>query len=491
MNNRSKKTVASLLIAGSALLVSACGGGSSSTPVGSSGNGGSGGGGADTPNTGVFLDSAVANIGYKTATQQGTTNAIGEYSYIDGEMVTFFIGDLELPPVTASGVVTPLEIAQTDDVENAVVVNMIRLLQSLDEDGNPENGITITEVAKQNATPVDFSLAKQAFAESIAVSTLIANSGSPVVTIISEEDALAHFEETLTESFTIDLTTAMAISQIEAAGCPNVYGGWDYTFTDTGITLSGSDTWNNCVLGTQESFTVNILNQSADFDIPFNCTDFPICTASDFNKVIEGIDEDDRSFTSTYTFDRGAMTITYVKTVHNGDAEEFSEVIKLYPNAIVVEWQETITAYTKGQGEDGFQCDLDRDKQIGDMETFDVLLSRAGSNITATELSDVHEGDLYDTWPYDYDSDSKTLSYMGEELEVDPTGQLNDPFTNVSVIDESITWNPSSAMFIGYFEEDVSLSKEGINYTSDCSTTYALQLDPISSEASLNAFLGD
>ena len=51
--------------------------------------------------TGVFLDAAVMNIGYRTASQQGFTNANGEFNYRPGEMITFFIGNLEFPPVMA------------------------------------------------------------------------------------------------------------------------------------------------------------------------------------------------------------------------------------------------------------------------------------------------------------------------------------------------------------------------------------------------------
>ncbi|MGB2155318.1 MAG: hypothetical protein ACPHVT_07570, partial [Porticoccaceae bacterium] len=90
-----------------------------------------GGGGSDSSSTlaGVFIDSPVINIGYRTATQNGNTNARGEFTYLAGETVTFFIGDMEFPPVLAAEVVTPLDMADTDDVAHHMVVNIIRLLQ--------------------------------------------------------------------------------------------------------------------------------------------------------------------------------------------------------------------------------------------------------------------------------------------------------------------------------------------------------------------------
>lgn len=171
------------------------------------GGGGSSGGGTPAPTdptptdpelqTGVFIDSAVANIGYRTATQQGVTSAEGEFSYVEGETVVFFIGDLEFPPVTATGVVTPLEIAGSDDVENPVVVNIARLLQSLDTDGDPANGIQIPAAAAEAAAAVDFSLPVSDFAALPAVQSLVANSGSVTTALIDADTAIGHLDDTL------------------------------------------------------------------------------------------------------------------------------------------------------------------------------------------------------------------------------------------------------------------------------------------------------
>lgn len=150
--------------------------------------------------TGAFLDSPVANIGYRTETiEEGVTNALGEYEYIEGETVTFFIGDLELSPVPATGIVTPLDLDGSDDTSDPTVVNIIRLLQTLDEDGDPDNGISITETAKNSATQVDFTLSINDFESSSAVSDLVANSGSTNTTLVSRNEAIAHFEDTLVE----------------------------------------------------------------------------------------------------------------------------------------------------------------------------------------------------------------------------------------------------------------------------------------------------
>jgi hypothetical protein len=115
--------------------------------------------------------------------------------------VTFFIGDLNFPAVAATGTVTPLELSGTQDTTDPKVMNMIRLLQTLDQDGDPSNGITITDLAKSSATQVDFNLSEANFAASSAVMNLIFNAGlvPPVTELVSAADALAHFQKELIE----------------------------------------------------------------------------------------------------------------------------------------------------------------------------------------------------------------------------------------------------------------------------------------------------
>lgn len=150
-----------------------------------------------TPSVGVLVDAFVAGIGYRTATQSGITNAQGEFNYLPGETVTFFIGALEFPPVPAKGIVTPLDMAQSLNPSSPVVLNIARLLQSLDSDGNPANGISISPAAALVATQLDFNLGLTQFAASPAVTNLIANSGSTTTTIVSVQQALAHLRDTL------------------------------------------------------------------------------------------------------------------------------------------------------------------------------------------------------------------------------------------------------------------------------------------------------
>ena len=183
-----------------------------------------GGGGSDSPSTlaGVFIDSPVINIGYRTATQNGDTNSRGEFKYLAGETVTFFIGDLEFPPVLAAEVVTPLDMADTDDVAHHMVINIIRLLQLLDKDGDPDNGINITQTAKDNAVFLNFDLSVEGFEAQIGIDLFIANGGQDTAQsdLVDTVLALVHFVASLILSGEID-------SEDEPVDNQSLIGTWE------------------------------------------------------------------------------------------------------------------------------------------------------------------------------------------------------------------------------------------------------------------------
>lgn len=143
-------------------------------------------------NTGIFIDSPVSNISYRTESQNGITDLNGAFLYNDGEMVTFFIGELEFPTALAQPQVTPMTLAETNDMNNQIVINIARLLQSLDEDGVPSNGIGIGEGANAVAKPLNFDVSTTEFENSPDVIYLLENSLLPTDTLVSIEETLQH-----------------------------------------------------------------------------------------------------------------------------------------------------------------------------------------------------------------------------------------------------------------------------------------------------------
>lgn len=146
---------------------------------------------------GVFLDSAVAGLDYVTETQSGTTDSAGTFNYIAGETITFSIGTMELPTVRAASTITPLDIYASNDVRTLPVVNLSRLLQSLDSDGNTDNGIVIgNDSVFTSDTQLNFFGAE--FDQQ--ANTLLQNSGSAVSTLIDANTASAHLQQTLIDN---------------------------------------------------------------------------------------------------------------------------------------------------------------------------------------------------------------------------------------------------------------------------------------------------
>jgi len=110
----------------------------------------SGGGDGGSPNpqtlTGRFIDSAVSGITYVTSGgTQGVTGSNGEFTYKSGETVQFYIGGILLGDVAGASLVTPVSmVSGATDETNPTVSNIARFLQSLDDDQDPSNGISIS-----------------------------------------------------------------------------------------------------------------------------------------------------------------------------------------------------------------------------------------------------------------------------------------------------------------------------------------------------------
>lgn len=123
-----KKALFSLAL--STLLV-ACGGGSDGT------------GSSNTTKIGVLTDGPVAGASYVINGVTKKTNSAGEFEYRDGDQVEFLIGNISIGTVPAGERVTPVELSEDKDA--SYLVNLLIFLQSLDSDGDHEDGIQIPD----------------------------------------------------------------------------------------------------------------------------------------------------------------------------------------------------------------------------------------------------------------------------------------------------------------------------------------------------------
>lgn len=148
------------------------------------------------PLVGRFDHGAVEGLRYATESQQGETGEGGEFSYLEGETVAFFVGDVALGEAPGAAVITPFDLAgiappttlaeQQRAVARAhgfeaepfeVAINLAAFLQTIDEDGDPTNGIQIVPsmhtVAEGHA--VDFERSYEEFFRDLGLRRLMAD----------------------------------------------------------------------------------------------------------------------------------------------------------------------------------------------------------------------------------------------------------------------------------------------------------------------------
>ncbi len=161
---------------------------------------GGGGGGNGDPLVGAFVDSAVAGLRYVGPNHSGTTNAAGEYDYEPGDEVCFFVDDVPLGCPEGKGVVTPIDLFEDAEADDDQVLNVVRLLLSLDADGDPDNGIDVSDVeTDETHAGIDFDQSEMDFANNGLVDDLVTNEGHDG-TLPTAAEAESHFEESLEES---------------------------------------------------------------------------------------------------------------------------------------------------------------------------------------------------------------------------------------------------------------------------------------------------
>ena len=113
---------------------------------------------------GQLIDSQVSGVEYRTTSKKtGLTDKNGYFQYIAGDEIEFMIGKLHLGQTKAQTVLTPIELANKNTVNHPEVVNRLRLLQSLDSDQNPANGISITENIRSQVFAISFSQEQDLF----------------------------------------------------------------------------------------------------------------------------------------------------------------------------------------------------------------------------------------------------------------------------------------------------------------------------------------
>ena len=178
----------------------------------------------DTAKEGVFLDSTVNSMHYKTPTHEGYTTSGGTFKYETGEVIEFNIGNIKVGRTKAKDIITPLDLLQTKQLNDKRVIKMLVLLQSIDNDGYAANGITLSNALKQRASEVDIKNID--LRQDFDLDGLLVKLG--IKRRVPDEYALGHFKQTLNDHR----------PDVEYGSFDDVKGVYDFATSDVVIEIT-------------------------------------------------------------------------------------------------------------------------------------------------------------------------------------------------------------------------------------------------------------
>jgi hypothetical protein len=260
------------------LMLSACGG-SASEPL----------------TTGMFIDSAVEGLEFQSGDRYGATDAGGKFYFKENETTAFFVGGLPIGSTASpKEIITPIDLVNKSNsfVTHPTVTNICRLLQSVDEDGNPDNGILISKSIRKEiqsmvdqGLKIDFDMTTDAFTAQAGVLTLLSQlnaagvfTDSAVRTLVSAGAANSHFFKGLAEhnaTPVVMINVGDGLTNGAQSGFENVN---QYTqivgytaYISYQLTSAADMKWNNPLLSldADRNFT-RVLNSDDEVDIPYN-----------------------------------------------------------------------------------------------------------------------------------------------------------------------------------------------------------------------------
>jgi hypothetical protein len=120
--------------------------------------------------SGLFVDDLVVGLDYGCSSgASGETGNDGQFTCPETDDISFWLGANELGPVSvAYSIMTPLSLFPYDGV---AAINLARLLQSLDADQLPDNGVIVIDETLVAALPgnLDFSLEPAEFEAAVGM----------------------------------------------------------------------------------------------------------------------------------------------------------------------------------------------------------------------------------------------------------------------------------------------------------------------------------
>jgi hypothetical protein len=158
---------------------------------------------------GLFRDSNVSGLNYQSGAITGVTAdpggaaTAGQFTYQVGSGITFSVGNVSLGTAAGGDFVTPVDLLPNSTTNQIEVLNMTRFLMMLDQDGNPDNGITISSAVRDIApqwSQVNFTSATLD-TELISIISDVATADNRIPVLPDAPTAQAHLDATLLCSY--------------------------------------------------------------------------------------------------------------------------------------------------------------------------------------------------------------------------------------------------------------------------------------------------
>ena len=160
--------------------------------------------------TGVFLDDIVSGLNYTCGTDiNGITNSKGEFLFKNNCILEIRVGNILLGSISGKEIkedliLTPSEILNLprNDTTSPEVIRSIRFIQSIN-DKSSETSIVINEETRNLLEKVNLDLTNKYITDS-ELNTVLVGIGK---TMITEYDAVNHYEKSLNNNLNLDLDT--------------------------------------------------------------------------------------------------------------------------------------------------------------------------------------------------------------------------------------------------------------------------------------------
>lgn len=157
---------------------------------------------------GRLVDAPVEGVSYRCGPLAGVTGTNGEFRYQAGERVAFSIGDIALgEPVDGKALITPLDLVPQGTLDSPAVINIARLLLSLDVLPGDAR-ITIPATVRAAAVRSDAGLSSAIQSLDFSNDSQFANAAAQLVAtltaaypftgvLVDAQSAQAHLRESL------------------------------------------------------------------------------------------------------------------------------------------------------------------------------------------------------------------------------------------------------------------------------------------------------